>query len=621
MYVISGNTTNMAAHLKADHPEVVAKDTEPSQPKIAAFAEKKFPLPRAKSVKIDEALLRFIVKTLVPISLVDKPAFRAFVKELNDQYDLPCAKTVTTRLQEKHRSMEKQLKKELDDTEFAAITHDSWTSIATESYETVTVHFLTSSISAEWELRSKVLQTTKIDGSHTAEVIAGFLQDVKRHWGLKEVIAVSDNAAVEVKTFSILGWPRVGCFGHLVNLIVRSMLNEKRPRTIVAKGRNLVSYMNRSPLATSLFQKKQKLLLDKELHHSLINDVVTRWNSTVEMLNRLCEQMPALHALANDKEASARIKDLRPFLYNFQEQLIVEGLIKILVPFKKASELLSAEKNVTLSYVLAVLDQLNGVLAEDTSPITDEDNDDDEAEANHHLAEIKSARALIEKLKEGMRKDVKRRFEFTDLHEIASMLDPATKNWVCTKFQHDAVKDRLIKLLVDQDRRSEPAETATVIKQEPTDDLSQTPTPALPSLNMPADHDDSPIKVKLSPETKKAKVELADWLGDVLFVKEEKTPAKQDPLLKFQQEVDLYLSDEVKKEDLYVQSSTLGWWAEKERLYPNLARLAKKYLAIPASSVPSERIWSLAGNIVTKKRASIKSENLNMMIFLNHNDK
>jgi hypothetical protein len=48
-----------------------------------------------------------------------------------------------------------------------------------------------------------------------------------------------------------------------------------------------------------------------------------------------------------------------------------------------------------------------------------------------------------------------------------------------------------------------------------------------------------------------------------------------------------------------------------------LSKLARKYMAIPASSVPSEPIFSLAGNIVNKKRTMLSPENVNLLIFLN----
>ena len=73
--------------------------------------------------------------------------------------------------------------------------------------------------------------------------------------------------------------------GHLINLLVRSVLNAKgRIKTIVAKGRNAVSYFHRSPQATHYFRENQKLLLTVKKHNELINDIVTRWNSTVQML-------------------------------------------------------------------------------------------------------------------------------------------------------------------------------------------------------------------------------------------------------------------------------------------------------------------------------------------------
>lgn len=46
----------------------------------------------------------------------------------------------------------------------------------------------------------------------------------------------------------------------------------------------------------------------------------------------------------------------------------------------------------------------------------------------------------------------------------------------------------------------------------------------------------------------------------------------------------------------------LQWWSRRARTHPQLSVLASKYLISPATSVPCERLFSLAGHIVTKKR-------------------
>jgi hypothetical protein len=45
--------------------------------------------------------------------------------------------------------------------------------------------------------------------------------------------------------------------------------------------------------------------------------------------------------------------------------------------------------------------------------------------------------------------------------------------------------------------------------------------------------------------------------------------------------------------------------------------LAKQYLAIPASYVPSERVFSLAVHLVNKKRACLRPSNIDNIIFMN----
>lgn len=62
------------------------------------------------------------------------------------------------------------------------------------------------------------------------------------------------------------------------------------------------------------------------------------------------------------------------------------------------------------------------------------------------------------------------------------------------------------------------------------------------------------------------------------------------------------------------------WWRSIGHLkYPYMSTLAQKYLAIPATSVPSERAFSTGGNVVTPHRERLLSEHVEQLIFLHDN--
>ena len=63
----------------------------------------------------------------------------------------------------------------------------------------------------------------------------------------------------------------------------------------------------------------------------------------------------------------------------------------------------------------------------------------------------------------------------------------------------------------------------------------------------------------------------------------------------------------------------LDWWRTNADRFPTMARLAKRVLCIPATSVPSERVFSAAGIIVSKLRASLTHENVDALVFLHAN--
>jgi hypothetical protein len=63
----------------------------------------------------------------------------------------------------------------------------------------------------------------------------------------------------------------------------------------------------------------------------------------------------------------------------------------------------------------------------------------------------------------------------------------------------------------------------------------------------------------------------------------------------------------------------LKWWNENSIKYPRLSVLARQYLSIPGTSVPSERIFSATGLLVNKLRNRLSSSVVDHVIFLNKN--
>ncbi|CAG8494983.1 4223_t:CDS:2 [Scutellospora calospora] len=63
----------------------------------------------------------------------------------------------------------------------------------------------------------------------------------------------------------------------------------------------------------------------------------------------------------------------------------------------------------------------------------------------------------------------------------------------------------------------------------------------------------------------------------------------------------------------------LLWWEERKDRYPLLTQLARKYLAVPATSVPSERLFSDAGAHITARRTCLSSDLVEKFLFLKRN--
>jgi hypothetical protein len=66
-------------------------------------------------------------------------------------------------------------------------------------------------------------------------------------------------------------------------------------------------------------------------------------------------------------------------------------------------------------------------------------------------------------------------------------------------------------------------------------------------------------------------------------------------------------------------TEVLDWWKHHQFSYPGTATVARQFLAIPATSVASERLFSATGRLISKLRSRLLPETAEMLVFLNRN--
>ena len=492
------------------------------------------------------------------------------------------------RLQKKKSEMVVKLQEDLKKSPNVAITHDGWTSLNTESYFTTTVHF----IDNDWVLKNAVLGTIKMEKIHTSENIAFELKKTQTEWSITEFIATTDNARNEQKAYEILGMSRFGCYGHRINLIVKHALDIPEVGKILGKARKIVTFFHQSSSVSEMLKSKQRLLLDEKLvGHKLVIDVVTRWNSTLYMLRRLLEQYPCLIALANEpslsKSASTTIKNC---VFNFDEHTVVECLVQILDPFEKATTIVCSETTPTIQKVLPMVRKLF---------LAVEIKEDDTA--------------IIKKVKEKISLEMTKRTKPESISLLGSALNPFAKDLTFLSQKDRETAHKLLRDILMPLNVTLKVENEVDQPQEENPQPQEDNPPKLPFLPTLEDSDSVEEIDACPPSKKKKSVDTDDWLADIICT----GVTKVDNSAAAEMELNRYFGCRITESDYNL--TLLEWWKKNESYFPRLSQVAKKYLAVPASSVPSERVFSTAGEIVNKKRCRLHFENVDLLIFLNKN--
>ena len=573
----SGNTSNMRLHLQSSHPTDFAlmqttEDHGTSSRKRSSEMEGKsqmqqlrlpglfagqFPFQKSNPRwrKLTESVCYFLAKDMLPFDTVNDPGFRHMINVFEPRYIPPDRKTISTHyMPELYEKGKEKIQQHLDGVKWYAITTDMWTSRAKQAFSAITVHYVTN----EFKLQSHLLETREFPESHTGVNIAQEIEEVLGEWKLPLqgiIAATTDNGANITSAIEMLECPHLPCFSHTLQLAVEQALKISEVAKMIAKCKRLVTHFNHSSKSYYLLHQKQIALNHKQL--SLIQDVVTRWNSVYYMVDRILHQQQPLCATLLELKKG----DLMPTDRDFST---MELFVQVMKPLVDITEALGAQKFVTISTVRALLYKL----------------------FNNFLKPADSDSRLMKMMKLKMQENLHDCYAgpTLDLLSKAAFLDPRFKSLT---FLITSEKQRITEELQEE---------AAILPD--TEDQDE-PTPPQPKVS-------------------RGKKKLLHLLEDIIQPSSGEISAPEiSASEKAKREIARYVADEevVDWEDC----SLLEWWERSKHRYPHLAKLAMKYLSIPATSVPSERAFSTAGHIVNEKRACLLPENVSMLVFLASN--
>lgn len=372
-----GNTSGLMRHVRSKHPTVLlaSPETKTSQPKMPMFSAR--PVHESRSEMISSLIASLIAACMLPVSLVDAPAFVKLINFLEPNYKVPCRQTMTKRLDCQHNQLKEKIRTDLtrDKATKVTITTDIWTSLTNEAYLSVTASY----ISPEWKMRNPILATVLMGERHTSDYISQCLKKTTEEWNISDqILAVVHDGASNVKEVGKSNnWQDIGCAAHKLHLVVSAALGiDKVSNTPVSKcvaaGSRLVGHFSHSALATSELAKRQKAMNAEKPPLKLIQYCKTRWNSVYDMFERLVALRWPVTAVLSDRSL-VKLADAKTLDMTDEHWSLMEELLPILQPLQVATALFSAADTPSASTVFPTVVKLLGkelAATDDDSPST-----------------------------------------------------------------------------------------------------------------------------------------------------------------------------------------------------------------------------------------------------------
>jgi len=422
------------------------------------------------------------------------------------------------------------------------------------------------------------------DISHSGQNIGEWLDKKLEDWKVldKTTVCVSDTASNMLKSMEYLPTHMIhnGCMNHILQLSINDELLEKPAvKSTIIKLRAFSNFASKSNLFSEYLRQLQreagveenKVLMSKQ-------DCVTRWNSTYEMIDRAVELEEFIKTALDDDHWKKKIKYKNNGIeaqvkFSSHDWKLIKTVREVLKPFKESTLVLS-KADACISQSIPILASLLYTLKPSNS---DEGVRDLKARLKTNLCDRLGS------------------LEASEIHALATLLDPRYKNFV---FRDDnCAKDAENKLLIKLNSEIILAE----VMEAENNDANRVEIVEESNNNIPS----SGLFAAMEAIKKKPRI-------GVTINKE----TAEDVIKEY-----------LNSDSVEVDGKPLAWWskyhdrADGSVIKLSLCKLAKLYLTPPPTSTNCERLFSIAGQVMDEKRATLLPERLEKILFLRKNIK
>ncbi len=634
--------SNFAKHYLNKHPTIAynkesektrKKKTETSVANLIDFFDPRRSESRKRNrtnsemdFQEDEAykkILNFIIDNNLSFNILNSESFKDLLNYYNKSTPIINRHKIKTILENTYvdskMEFENELEKNLENNGLFSLTFDIWTSLTQTSYMGVIVTY----IDSNFILNYKLIGFDELNESHTGlyihEKFTNILNQYE-HLNINNILSITrDNASNNTtfmntfkKNYNFITnkdfMNDIRCVTHIINLVVQDILQDYILNS--KNNNNLIEYTtqfeNESDLPTyninitakvrkivtslKYVQENRKLLLegiekgkrDKNItfNYNVTHiplDNATRWNSTYNMINTFLMLKSAI--LYVQKFTSN--KEFKKNTPNENEWEILTELKNIFEIFVSPTIKLQGQRYTTLNTSLLYIYKIYNKLDSFIESYTTLKNQIPEKEEYYDIL-ITAIKKGIEKFQKYFPKPfIPSKLKYYKAYFLTIVLDPRQK---LSHFKENGllyfyptISNDITAML-----RNEYSKLKKDIKNKKN--------------NM------DNIDLEFSNEEENTNIEKIYDSDDDLYL--------QPDII--EEEYDTYLKESLVSRNI----QPLEYWRNNNYNFPILSTLARRYLAIPATSASIESTFSIGNNIITKSRNRLNTDTVKQLILL-----